>query len=102
LIEFGCETRTFAEISFPPFGFVLSVESPVVDERLVGITHFAGFRYQDFAVAHLKFPALPVCSPYPGDFRSLEQIKANLTLDRDIHHLIAIYIKMLTKEFVIS
>lgn len=77
LFELGCKNRMFAEISFPPLGFVLSLESPTVDERLADITHFSRFRYQDYADIYLRLPALSVCSPYPADFRSLAEIKAN-------------------------
>ena len=77
LLELGFPgVRVFSEISFPPFGFILSVDTPEVDRRLVDITYFKEFAYLDYDVMYLKLPALPVCSPFPGDFRSQEEIKA--------------------------
>ena len=41
----GTESFTgfvFSEITFPPFGFVLSFNSTPPDDRLTDITHFAG------------------------------------------------------------
>jgi hypothetical protein len=77
LLELGVPSaRVFSEISFPPFGFILSVDTPAVDSRLVDITYFKEFAYRDYDVMYLKLKALPVCSPFPGDFRSREEIKA--------------------------
>ena len=68
--------RIFSEISYPPFGFILSVDTPEVDRRLLDITYFKEFDYRDYEVMFLKLDALPVHSPFPADFRSLDEIKS--------------------------
>lgn len=78
LYELGYRgARIFSEISFPPFGFILSVNTPEVDRRLIDITYFKEYAFRDYDVMYLKLPALPVCSPFPADFRSQEELKAN-------------------------
>ena len=59
-----------AEINFPPFGYVMTMQSEPPDDRLLEITHFARFGYEDHIQMTLKLPVLPVTSPRPGDYHS--------------------------------
>ena len=63
-----------SEITFPPFGYVMTIDSSPPDKRLVEITHFAQYAYEDFAVFSQKLPVLPTHVGFPGDYRTKEDI----------------------------
>lgn len=67
------ESNVFSEISFPPFGYIMCFDTYPPDDRLAEITHFASYRYNEFAAIPLKIPILPVYSYLPADFRTQEQ-----------------------------
>lgn len=69
------EINRLTEITFPPFGFVLSIDSGPPDPRLTDITHFANFSYNDWTDHYQRFITLPTFLPNsPGDYRSKEEI----------------------------
>jgi len=63
-----------SEMSYPPFGYVLTVNSAPPDDRLTDITYCAQFGYNEFRVMPLRLALLPVQSMYPGDYRNRKQI----------------------------
>lgn len=63
-----------SEITFPPFGYVMTIDSNPPDERLVEITHFARYAYRDFGVFSQKLPVLPTHVAFPGDYRTKDDI----------------------------
>jgi hypothetical protein len=65
---------TMSEIAFPPFGYAMTINSPPPDPRLFDITHFARYRYKEHAVVYLKLPVLPTVTPFPGDYRTEEEV----------------------------
>lgn len=66
----------FSEISFPPFGYIFSVDNtPQPDKRLTEITFFSYNRYTEFRSLYLRLSMLPVHSFLPADFRSAEDIR---------------------------
>lgn len=66
-----------SELSFPPFGFVLTIDSVKPDERLTDITRFARFPYYERHDYYQKFNVLPTFLPHiPLDYRSKEEIEA--------------------------
>ena len=76
-----------SEITFPPLGFVLTIDSAAPDERLTEITHFSTYGFNEWIDHFQKFPTLPTYLPmFPGDYRKKEDIikdmKLNLRLDR--------------------
>ena len=73
--------HTFSELAFPPLGYVLTFEAEPPDPRLIDISFFAKYHYDDFTTLNLRLPVLPVNSPYPADYRSPEDI------DSDKSHL---------------
>jgi len=75
--NFGSSKIThLSEISFSPFGFVMTVDSEKPDKRLTDISHFANFEYQDWTDYYQKFDVLPTYLPYiPGDYRTKEEIQ---------------------------
>lgn len=60
--------RIFAEVAFPPFAYVLSLSSPPPDSRLVDISHFGEYAYNDRKDVPLRLPLLPVETALPGSY----------------------------------
>lgn len=63
-----------SEISFVPFGYLLTLGSEPPDQRLLEITHFARYGYDEFEVAELRIPVLQTHLAIPGDYRTREEI----------------------------
>lgn len=66
--------RTYSEISFRPFSYILSIKSPPPEHPLLDISFFAQYGYDDFTTLQLPIPVLSVYTPFPGDFRSREAV----------------------------
>ncbi|MCE7987513.1 MAG: hypothetical protein DYG89_40625 [Caldilinea sp. CFX5] len=64
-----------SELSFTPFGYVMTLDAPPPDERLLEITHFARYEYNEFAVQELRLPVLPTHLALPGDYRTKQEIQ---------------------------
>jgi hypothetical protein len=69
-----------SEISFAPFGYVLTSDSPPPDEGLTDITFFTQSGFQDYRDLHLMLPTRPVHGHFPADFRSREEWENRLAL----------------------
>ena len=67
-------TRIYSEISFPPFAYILSIDSPQPEHQMLDISFFASYGYTEFATLNLPLPTLSIYTPFPGDFRSREQV----------------------------
>ena len=63
-----------SEINYPPFGYLMTIDSESPDKRLFEITHFANYNYNEFKVMTLKLPVLPTHLGYPGDYRTEKEI----------------------------
>jgi len=87
ILDFGLSgsARIFTEIAFPPFGYVLSLDSAPPDPRLVDISFFANYRYNDWKDIALNIPVLPVYTPFPGDYRSKEAVIKQSESSKDWH-----------------
>jgi hypothetical protein len=72
-------SHVYSEISFPPFGYILTEDSPPPDRRLVDISFFAQYGYNDWVDISLRLPVLPIYSWLPGDFRSRDEVLATAT-----------------------
>lgn len=66
-----------SEITFPPFGYVLTIDSDPPDARLVEITFFRQFSFNELARLEVRLPVLPIHLAYPGDYRTRAEILAN-------------------------
>ncbi len=69
--------HALSELSFPPLGYVLAFDLEPPDQRLIDISYFAKYRYNDLRSIELRLPVLPVDSPYPTDYRSRQELGAN-------------------------
>lgn len=67
----------FAEIAFPPLGFVLCFNSPPPDTRLYEISFFAESGYNEFRDVVLHLTNLPTHLQIPGTYLTKEQIEKN-------------------------
>lgn len=67
--------RAPSEIAFPPLGYVLAVDSEQLDYRLIDISYFAKYRYEDKCSIELRLPVLPIGSPYSMDYRNRQDIE---------------------------
>lgn len=63
-----------SEISYPPFGYLMTLDSEPPDQRLFEVTHFTRYDYEEFAAVELRLPVLPTHLMYPGDYRTREEI----------------------------
>jgi hypothetical protein len=63
-----------SEITYPPFGYVMTINSDPPDKRLVEITHFSRYGYYDVKIMSLELPVLPTYLSIPGDYREKERI----------------------------
>jgi hypothetical protein len=63
-----------SETTFPPFGYVMTFNSPSPDDRLTDITYFAEYEYNQEGTLSLKLPVLPVYTFFPADYRSRDQV----------------------------
>ena len=75
-MEFGTarKPKLFSEISFPPWGYLLCIDSPPPDRRLIDISFFGKYRYNDWKEISLNIPVLPVHTWIPGDYRSRSEV----------------------------
>ena len=71
----GGKENVFSEIAFPPFGLIMSFDAYPVDDKLCNLTYFNQYGISSWGIEYLKLPVLPVVSFFPGDFRSVEEIK---------------------------
>ena len=63
------KTSIMSEITFPPFGYVMSLDSTPHDSQLVEISYFSQYGYDELASISRRFPVLPTHMPTPGDYR---------------------------------
>lgn len=66
-----------SELSFPPWGYVMTFDCPPPDPRLVDISFFANYRFNDWQELSMRFPVLPVESWIPGDYRTFGSSSLN-------------------------
>lgn len=69
-----------SEITYPPFGYVLSIDSDPPDERLAEVTFFRRYLFNELARLEVRLPVLPSHLAYPGDYRSKTEILAQRQL----------------------
>ena len=65
---------TMSEINYPPYGYVMTLDSDPPDRNQVEITHFSKYGYNEYDTKAMRLPVLPTHLPLPGDYRSKEEI----------------------------
>ncbi len=75
IIDVKSSTTTFgAEFAFPPFGYMMTLDSSPNDNRLCEITHFARYSHLDITQIALQMAVLPNHGPTLGDFRTFRDM----------------------------
>lgn len=64
----------FSEIAFPPFGYILSIDGKSPDKRLVDISYFCRYSYNQWTDVALRLPVFPIYTWFPADFRSRDEV----------------------------
>jgi hypothetical protein len=80
----GSHQFLFSEIAFPPFGLIMSINSPPVHTDLCEITHLNQYSYRQWDVVYLKLPVFPVTTWFPGDFRTVEGVLKDQAENRKV------------------
>ncbi len=68
-------TAMFSEFAYPPLGYILSYDDVVLDPRLVNITGFSNYKYDEKATFQLNVFPLPIANTFYGEFRTPEEIQ---------------------------
>jgi hypothetical protein len=77
------QIRVLTELTFPPFGYVLALKGDPPDDRVVDISWFARFLYDDWNHFTLRLPVLDVFTPFPGDYRDRETVLREAAQNRE-------------------
>lgn len=73
-MDLSGSSHIFAEIAFPPFGFVLSPNVDPIHPGLCNLTVLGSYPYKLHRSVYLRMPVMPVVSWLPGDFRTEGEI----------------------------
>jgi len=57
----------WSEVSFEPFGFIFTDDSPPAHPAMMDITYFRSYDYDQQDIVNLQLPHLPVLSPMLAD-----------------------------------
>ncbi len=82
--ERGRQPILISEFSYPSYGYVMTIDSEPPDDRLFEITHFARYEYCELAELGLDLPVLPVHTPFPGDYRTKEEINKQIQQNKEL------------------
>jgi hypothetical protein len=75
VVKEHAKRHVFAEIAFPPFGFLLTGDRDPIYPTLLDLTFLGHAKYSLRETIFLNLPVLPVNTWLPGDFRSKEEIR---------------------------
>jgi hypothetical protein len=70
--------HVFAEVAFPPFGFILTGDEKPIYATLLDITFMGQYQFFLHQTLFLKLPVLPVNTWLPGDFRTKKEIERTI------------------------
>ena len=83
-IHGGVRFHTISEMTFPPFGFLLTIDCEWPDKSLGDISGFANFDFKDWVCGlTMRLPIMPIYTAYPGDYRSREEVLRQASEARD-------------------
>ncbi len=63
---------------------MMTFKAEPVQKQLCSISHLGYVSYKTCDVFYLNLPVLPVVSFFPGDFRTVDEIKKDITENRKI------------------
>ena len=79
--------HVFSEIAFPPFGLIMSVSGDPVNLDLCNITHFSHYKFIQWDIVYMKLPVFAVNTWFPGDFRTVDDVKRDVNENRKVGSL---------------
>ncbi len=68
------ETNLFSEFAYPPLGYILSYDNGNFDNRLLDITFFKNYGYDEQVNLNLSLNSLPIANTIFGEFRTPQEI----------------------------
>ena len=68
------KTNLMTEISYPPFGYLMTIDSEPPDQTIVDVTYFSTYTYQEKKTLSMNYPVYPTYTFFPGDYRSIDKI----------------------------
>lgn len=77
----GQNDSVFSEMTFSPFGFVMSFDSLPPDQRMFDITFFSHSDIDEFRDIKINMPTLPTHINVPGIYLDKKQIEENYKLN---------------------
>ena len=77
-------TSYLTEISYPPFGYLLTMDSKKPSPDIVDITHFADYGYYERKTFSMTYPVYATHTFFPSDYRSIERIQKDILEKGDI------------------
>jgi hypothetical protein len=83
-VMIGGEKHVFAEIAFPPFGLIMSLDGPPIHPDLCDITHLNQYKFRTWEIVYLKLPVFPVATWLPGDFRTINEVNRDVEENRKV------------------
>jgi hypothetical protein len=77
-------TTVMSELVFPPFGYLMTYggDDPPDPSAVVEITSFADHHYDDCKALAMTLAVVPTFSPFPGDYRTKEELEATAAENR--------------------
>jgi hypothetical protein len=60
----------------------MNFDKKPIDKRLIDITFFKNYRYNEWISIFLNLPVLPVYTQIPGDYRGEEEVKTTIEENR--------------------
>lgn len=81
--------HVFSEITFPPFGFVMTLgDTPPPTGSFCEISGFSQFDYGDWRTGiSMRLPLMPIYTGFPGDYRTREQTITDLQQNLELQTL---------------
>ena len=73
-----------SEITFPPLGYVMVMNEGEVDNRLLEITRFVNFNYDDEIELNQQMNIMPTHLRVVGDYRTKDEIQKSLDSSNEI------------------
>ncbi len=67
-------TSLMTEISYPPFGYLMTIDSDPPDPAIVDITFFSIYAYNQKKTLSMDSPVYPTHTIFPGDYRDIDKI----------------------------
>jgi hypothetical protein len=71
-------TTVMTEVSYPPFGYLLLIDSEKPASDIVEITFFASYDFNERKTISMTYPVYPTHTIFPSDYRSVEKINRDI------------------------